>query len=492
MDEIKTDTRSMVMEGMYRGVTGKIDEVLASVSKELQFTSAQQVSAYEALTGALKEALGTLLAEFRYLSQQSSAIYDYGKKEREAARDAVMDAIKEQSETGIKPVLEELARLRETLEARQKAAEEEQARQFAALREELLARIGGEAPAAETGAQTLSETAAEENFDYDVLAEKIASVLPEPDFDLIADKVAAAVPPLDTESIAVSLAAAVPAVDENAIADKVAENIPLIDYDLIAERVSGILEGEFDVTVDEAGVEKIASAVSGQLDYEKIAARVAELLSERGAAPAPLPAREEVAAAAAPAPRPAPPAPKPAAVKPAAKPVLAPADDPELTTRYKRSFRAKIIESDAEVKGYYFDLKNAFLSYARIASQVSWSNDRFTFAGDTVAKIGVRGKTLCVYLALNPDEFPSSVYHQRFAGDTKMYEKTPMMVKVKSGVALKRAIRLIEMLMENLGAVKEDRDPVDYSEEFAFRSEEQLLAEGLIKTAVVEKSDLDF
>ena len=96
MDEIKTDTRSMVMEGMYRGVTGKIDEVLASVSKELQFTSAQQVSAYEALTGALKEALGTLLAEFRYLSQQSSAIYDYGKKEREAARDAFMYAIKEQ------------------------------------------------------------------------------------------------------------------------------------------------------------------------------------------------------------------------------------------------------------------------------------------------------------------------------------------------------------------------------------------------------------
>ena len=45
----------------------------------------------------------------------------------------------------------------------------------------------------------------------------------------------------------------------------------------------------------------------------------------------------------------------------------------------------------------------------------------------------------------------------------------------------------------NLGAVKdEDRTPADYSGEYAFRSEEQLLAEGLIKTAVVEKSDLDF
>ncbi len=78
-------------------------------------------------------------------------------------------------------------------------------------------------------------------------------------------------------------------------------------------------------------------------------------------------------------------------------------DDPALTTRFKRSFKAKIIESDEEVKNYYFDLKNAFLSYSRIASQVSWSNDRFTFAGDTIAKIGVRG----------PDALPVSCAQSR-------------------------------------------------------------------------------
>ena len=63
----------------------------------------------------------------------------------------------------------------------------------------------------------------------------------------------------------------------------------------------------------------------------------------------------------------------------------------------------------------------------------------------------------------------------------------------RGGVAVKRGIRLIEMLMENLGAVKEEGFvPADYADEFTFRSEEQLLAEGLIKTAIVEKSDLDF
>lgn len=81
-------------------------------------------------------------------------------------------------------------------------------------------------------------------------------------------------------------------------------------------------------------------------------------------------------------------------------------NDPSLMIRYKRSFIAKITQSDEEVKMYYSDLKNAFLSYTKVRSQVSWSNDRFTRGRETLAKIGIRGKTLCVYLALNPDEFP--------------------------------------------------------------------------------------
>ena len=548
MEETKqVDKKSMVMEGMYRGMTGKLDEVRRTVSKELQFTSAQQVSAYEALAGTFKDGLETLLAEFRYLSQQNSAVYDYNRKEREAVRDAVLEAVRAGTEQCVQQLSDRAAAAEEKLAA----AVEEMKASFSAQLEELankLEALAAAAPApakAEAPAQPAPEEGApaeeaaaeegyaEDTFDYDVLAEKIASILPETDYDMIADKVVAALPPVDGDAIADKVAAAVPPADENSIADKVAESIPLIDYDLIAERVASVMEGEFDVTVDETGVDKIADAVLSRLDYEKLAELVAGQIkptvvyaaapaeaapvkeepaaeeapeepapaepveAEPAAAEAPAeepagPAEEELAAAAAPVQRKlvveAQPAPKPAP-----KPVVVPVpDDPGKFTRFKRSFKAKIIESDEEVKGFYFDLKNAFLSYSRISSQVSWSNDRYTFAGDTIAKVGVRGRTLCVYLALNPDEFPSSVYHQRFAGDTKMYEKTPMMVKVKSGVALKRAIRLVEMLMENLGAVREDREPVDYSQEFAFRSEEQLLAEGLIKTAIVEKSDLDF
>lgn len=521
MEDVKTyeERKTMVMEGMYKGMTGKLEEVRQSVSKELQFSSAQNASAYESLAGAFKQGVESLLAEFRYLSQQNSAIYDYNQKERTSAKDALLEAVRACTEQ----IAALEARMNEKIDAVKAELSEKVAEEISALH----AAAPAEAPAEEKAEPAAEEPAAEpvtdENFDYDVLAEKIASVMPEVDYDLLVDKVVAAIPPTDADAVAAVVVATIPQVDENAIADRVAESVPLVDYDLVAERVASVMENEFDVTVDENGIEKIASAVAAEIDYEKLAARVAELLKEQGAfavvaapaaekpvpeepaaepeEPAPAEAAEEPAEEPAPA-EPEAPAEEELAVsaapaaepKPAYTPVVVPVpDDPSLMTRFKRSFKAKIIESTEEIKNYYFDLKNAFLSYARVSSQVSWSNDRFTYAGDTIAKIGVRGKTLCLYVALNPDEFPSSVYHQKFAGDTKMYEKTPMMIKIKSGVAVKRGIRLIEMLMENLGAVREENfAPVDYADEFAFRSEEQLLAEGLIKTAIVEKSDLDF
>ena len=551
MEDVKTyeDRKTMVMEGMYKGMAGKIDEVRQSVSKELQFSSAQQASAYEALAGSFKQGVEGILAELRYLSQQNSAIYDYNQKERDHAKDALLEAVRACNEQ----IAALEARVNEKIEAIQTTLSQEIAQKLAALEEQRAEEARAAAAKAEESkpeeapAETVraAEPVNDETFEYDVLAEKIASVMPEVDYDMLVDKVAAAVPATDPDAVAAAVLATIPQVDENAIADRVAESVPLVDYDLVAERVASVMENEFDVTVDENGIEKIASAVTDGIDYEKIAVRVAELLKEQGAyvvssAPVAEPvaeqteqaeeqAAESAEAVEAPVSEPETPEPAEAAepaaeaeevqeqaeepaeaapareelaaasaaiaeAKPAYTPVVVPVpDDPSLMTRFKRSFKAKIIESTEEIKNYYFDLKNAFLSYARVNSQVSWSNDRFTYAGDTIAKIGVRGKTLCLYVALNPDEFPSSVYHQKFAGDTKMYEKTPMMIKIKSGVAVKRGIRLIEMLMENLGAVRDEGFvPVDYADEFAFRSEEQLLAEGLIKTAIVEKSDLDF
>ncbi len=468
---------SAVLEGMYKGVAGKIDEVRQTVSKDLQYSYTQQAYAYESLTEDYKRGVDTLLAELRYISQQNSSIYDYGRRDRDDLRDTVLEALREQAGELARIIGESVnARLEEI---REKLAEESERQiDYDLLADKLAERLFPEPEEPEESAEAAEAAEGEEvpepetddGFAYDVLAEKIASILPEFDYDLVADKVVAALPQTDADAVADKVVASLPQTDEHAIADHVAEAIPPVDYDIIAERVTAALNGEAGVKVQDESVERIAR-------------RVVELLREERPA-------EELAVTET--------RPQKKAVVPVVVPVPAPkkeepaGEDTEMTTRYKRSFVAKIIESDEDIKQYYSIIKNTILSYGKVRSLINWTNDRFSLEQESLVKIGIRGKTLCVYLALDPSEFPETVYHQKFAGDTKMYEKTPMMIKIKSNVAVKRACRLIELLMERNGAVKEDREPVDYAAQYFFRTEEELLAEGLIKTAVVEKSDLNF
>ena len=507
MEEIKRE--SVVMEGMYRGMTGKLEEVRQSLGRELQAGAAQQMSVYESLAATLREGMDAILNEVKYLAQQNSSIYESDRKEFTKLRESVIEQVRASAESSVQVFGDTIRETEEKLSAR-----------IDDLRDELLELLGAEHPERKDG-----EAAAEnaEKFDYDDLAEHVAAALPETDYDLIAERVVAALP----------------VQSEDALAEKVALSVPAVDYDRIAERVASVMEHEFDVTVDEQGITRIAQAVAETLDYDALAERVAALLAAR------LPvqevaqemteeqepvaeetpeaevqpeeeAPEEVPAAEGEAPEteeatseevpgqpdeaetpeseadaePSESEDEPELVE--AEIAVADGDDAEMVTRYKRSFRAKIIESADAVKENYFALKNALLSYAGMSSQISWSNDRFFMAGETVARISVRGKTLCLYLDLDPAAYPASVYHQRAVGDTKQYEKTPMMVKVRSATALKRALQLVAILMERLGTVSIERAPVDYAEEFAFRSQEELIQEGLIKTSLVEKSDLDF
>ena len=161
----------------------------------------------------------------------------------------------------------------------------------------------------------------------------------------------------------------------------------------------------------------------------------------------------------------------------------------------KRSFTAKIRQSDEKVKGYYSDLKNALTSYKRLNSNVSWHADRFNVGRETVAKINICGKTLCLYLALDPNgpEFKTTVYHQKDVGGQKAYESTPFMVKIKSDAAVKKAVRLVDALAEKLAVEKDEKHKdVDYVEEFSYQSTKQLFDEGFIKATKEKKVDLDF
>ncbi|MBE5745386.1 MAG: hypothetical protein E7355_04550 [Clostridiales bacterium] len=167
-----------------------------------------------------------------------------------------------------------------------------------------------------------------------------------------------------------------------------------------------------------------------------------------------------------------------------------------MVIRLKRSFTAKMSQSEDDVKQYYSDLKNALLAYKKIRSNVSWHGDRFNYGRETVAKMGINGKTLCFYLALDPndeEQFKPTVYHQKNVGDQKAHESTPFMVKVKSGAAVKKALRLVAALVEKIGAEKMDTvETVEYAAEFPYASTKQLLNDGHIKLTKEKKVEFNF
>ncbi len=575
MEDVKNSDRiSLLLEGIYKGFTAKLEEVRQSIIKELQFSSAQQTYAYEALSDDLKKGVDRTVAEVGYLAQQNSAIYDSAAQERSSMSDSLLKELKEHEErliaameTRISGLESAVAALGEQLaqEAETEAVPEAETAEAPAQTPAEVPVSPAEAPA-ETPAEEEVPAEEKELLDYDLLAEKVAAHLVPVvedsaeakaeaaaiDYDLIAEKIAAILHPAEEpaevseENAAESAPRAEEHAEENSeepaeekrdlfdyadLAAKIALLLPNTDYDLIAEKVVAALpqnvapaaeENAEEAVVAEEGetpADGTAEPISEHIEtvsltdetIEKIAARVAELLradavdldrivGEATAEPVVADETVELAAAEAPAPAPAPvqapvvvniPAPVVVTV-PAAAPAVPVLDDETKMIRYKRSFVAKIIGSEEEIKEYYSELKNAILSYGKVRSQINWTNDRFFIGNDSLVKIGMRGRTLCLYLALNPDEFPESVYHQKFAGDTKMYELTPMMIKIKSKVAVKRGIRLIDLLMERNNAVKEERENVDYAAQYFYRSDEELLAEGLIKTAIVDKSDLDF
>lgn len=145
---------------------------------------------------------------------------------------------------------------------------------------------------------------------------------------------------------------------------------------------------------------------------------------------------------------------------------------------YERSFTAKLIQAPDELKEKYSDLKGELLSYG-VKPRMSWGNESFYTGRQTVVKFAIRGKTLIIYLAIDPAEYENTKYIYENAGDTKRYASTPMRIKLRSARAVKWTKELIAILMAKLGLEKREIEAVDYRPEY--ETTEALVERGLIK-----------
>ena len=149
--------------------------------------------------------------------------------------------------------------------------------------------------------------------------------------------------------------------------------------------------------------------------------------------------------------------------------------------KYNRSFIARIIQSTDDQKRYYGQVKNALLAYKKVNSNIAWGAERFNKGRETIARFKIRGKTLCLYLALDPNEFETSVYHHTDVSDNKSMHGTPMMVKIKSPRGVKKAIRLVDIMLERRNGIKREIAERDYAAMYPYETMEELIEEGLVK-----------
>ena len=368
-------------------------------------------------------------------------------------------------------------------------------------------------------------------------------VVPEsedPDYDAMADAVLAKLPEseeIDYERLAYAAASKVEipeteAIDYEKIANDVAAKIDIpapeqLDYERlassVAERIPAPEPATYEVLVDDEGVKSIADTVAAavvanipetkapEVDTEALAGEISEkmgtpsyetILDDSGAqmiadavaekltaanytiATLPLIAEETPVVAD-----------EVAVTEPEIVEEVAEEPKEDLVMRIDRSFTAKLKQSDDEVKDRYGMIKNALLSYKKFKSTVSWNADRFNCGRATIAKMNIRGKTLCVYFALDPKDpaFKQTIYNQKDMSEQKAYAQTPFMMKIKSDLAAKRAVRLVETLAEQNGvAKKKDFEEVDYKKTYRYAGDRQLELTGLLRKSMGKRAVFDF
>ncbi len=149
-------------------------------------------------------------------------------------------------------------------------------------------------------------------------------------------------------------------------------------------------------------------------------------------------------------------------------------------TNYKKSFMARIVLSSAEVQERYNVMKNALLSYKKVNARISWSYESIKSTRTQLAKFAIRGKTLCMYLALDPKTLGDSKYNVSDESESKKYDTVPCCLRLTSKRSIKWGLELIEKMATELELVA---DPKYTSENFVpdAKSDEQLLELGLIK-----------
>lgn len=156
----------------------------------------------------------------------------------------------------------------------------------------------------------------------------------------------------------------------------------------------------------------------------------------------------------------------------------------EELTRYNRSYTARVIQADDELKARYSELKNYILAYKGVYNKITWKREAFFVDRRTcVATFAIRGKTLCLFLPVDPAKFDGTKYKV----ESRPNAKLPSMYRIKSDRSTKFAKEMLDIVFAEVGVAENaEYKPINFRP--VYKSTENLINKGYIKvkTTVVE------
>ena len=131
------------------------------------------------------------------------------------------------------------------------------------------------------------------------------------------------------------------------------------------------------------------------------------------------------------------------------------------------------------MQDFYTDIKNAFSELTGVKTRLSRHCENFRYHAERIAKLNVGGKTLTLYLALDPSAYEDSKYRYEDVSDRKTYTETPMKIRITSKRMVKYCKELLADLAAKFSITISGCIPMDYH--MKYQTDEALIKKGLIK-----------
>ena len=136
--------------------------------------------------------------------------------------------------------------------------------------------------------------------------------------------------------------------------------------------------------------------------------------------------------------------------------------DQDSRIKPKMSFEMRLRVADEDIKRFYSDIKNELLSYG-IHDRISRHRENFNQGRINICRMVINGKTLKIYLAVDPESIDKRYFHHTDVGHRKGLVELPTMINVRSKVAARKVKELITLMMESLVISKKPYEEHDFA-----------------------------